>query len=366
MARGRTVRWDRIAAVALVFIILIFLLGSCISHLADDDETQVPMEGNTAADTASGNGSGAAEGTGVAVQTTADSPATLQNVPMILTDTPSGGETSPTTSVSGSDGTSAQNDSSAPPYVLPAGYQEIPVQASAMYAGTLVLVNKEHESHLTKDDLDLEQVYYATDKPETYEISYPGHTSLNRTALSQFNRLMKAYYSATTNDEIMFNYGYLASGKEKSNPESPTALDIQLHVKRNNGDYEYISNTTPFSWLFEHMASYGYIVRYPTDKEAVTGQRGSYTAIRYVGVPHAAYMRENNLCLEEYLDMMKNEHDFYSGTVLEYSTSELTYHIYYVPAKEQNDELIIPVPSSANYEISGNNMDGFIVTAIVG
>ena len=68
----------------------------------------------------------------------------------------------------------------------------------------------------------------------------------------------------------MFNYGYLASGKEKSNPESPTALDIQLHVKRNNGDYEYISNTTPFNWLFEHMASYGYIVRYPTDKEAVT------------------------------------------------------------------------------------------------
>ena len=362
MARGRTVRWDRISAAALVLIVLIFLLGSCISRCSADEE-QKPMEGNTAADVSEQTGTTP----DAPAQTTADTPATMQNIPMILTDTDtvSPENSSPTTSVSGSDGTTAQGGSNTPPYVLPAGYQEIPLQPSAMYAGTLVLVNKEHESHLSKDELDLEQVYYADDKPETYEISYPGHTSLNRTALTQFNRLMKAYYSATSNDEIMFNYGYLASGKEKSNPESPTALDVQLHVKRKNGGYEYISNSTPFNWLFEHMASYGYIVRYPTDKSEITGERGGYTAIRYVGVPHAAYMRENNLCLEEYLDMMKNEHNFYTGTVLEYSTSELTYHIYYVPAKEQNDELIIPVPTAANYEVSGNNVDGFIVTAIV-
>ncbi|HAG12816.1 MAG TPA: hypothetical protein DCG49_03010 [Ruminococcus sp.] len=316
---------------------------------------------DVAEQTGSGTGTGETMQTAATTQTTADPTGTLQNIPMILTDAP---EPSGTSIAAGS--TDTNGDHSAPPYVLPAGYQEIPMQRSALNAGTLVLVNKDHASHLSKDELDLEQVYYATDKPETYEISYPGHTSLNRTALTQFNRLMKAYYGATSNSEIMFNYGYLEAGKEKSNPESPTALDVQLHVKRNDGGYEYVTNTTPYSWLFEHMSSYGYILRYPTDKAEITGERGGYTAIRYVGVPHAAYMREKNLCLEEYLEMMKTEHNFYTGTVLEYSTTELTYHIYYVPAKEQGDELIVPVPTSASYEVSGNNVDGFIVTVIVG
>ena len=164
----------------------------------------------------------------------------------------------------------------------------------------------------------------------------------------------------------MFNYGYLEAGKEKSNPESATALDVQIHLKKDNGEYDFVSNITPYSWLFDHMASYGYTLRYPTDKAEITGERGGYTAIRYVGVPHAAYMADNNLCLEEYLDMLRGSHNFYTGTVLEYSTSELTYHIYYVPA-DVNGDFKVPVPKggSGSYEISGNNIDGFIVTAIV-
>ena len=63
--------------------------------------------------------------------------------------------------------------------------------------------------------------------------------------------------------------------------------------------------------------------------------------------------------------MLKKEHDFFSGTILEYSTSELTSHIYYVPFGVR-DNLSVPVPKGGSYEISGNNIDGFIVTAIVG
>jgi hypothetical protein len=58
---------------------------------------------------------------------------------------------------------------------------------------------------------------------------------------------MRAYITETDNTEIMFNYGYLETGKEKSNPESATALDIQLHLKLAAGGYSYISNTKPYS-----------------------------------------------------------------------------------------------------------------------
>lgn len=359
MSTKRRVRWDRIAAAVIVLIVLIFLLGSCVSGCAKDDEdplTTATSDADTAAQT------------GEAAQQTTPPPAnaeeaSLVNVPVVITDPqPSDPMLSAESSDSASDSSSTE-----PVYTLPAGYQMVPVRLSAMNAGTLVLVNKDNPSHLAAEELDLEQVYFAEDKPDTYEISYPGHTSLNRTALSQFNRLMKSYYSATNNKEIMFNYGYLDAGKEKSNPDSPTALDIQLHIKRNDGGYEYISNTSPYSWLFEHMASYGFVLRYPSDKAEITGERGGYTAIRYVGVPHASYMNEKNLCLEEYLDQLKTRHNFFSGSVLEHNTNNTKYHIYYVPVDSTTTgDPEIPVPTGGSYEISGNNSDGFIVTAIVG
>ncbi len=76
-------------------------------------------------------------------------------------------------------------------------------------------------------------------------------------------------------------------------------------------------------------------------------------------------MKEYNLCLEEYLDMLRGSHDFYNGTVLGYTNAGVTYRIYYVPVSADGS-FTVPVPTSGSYEISGNNVDGFIVTAIVG
>lgn len=357
MSNKRRIRWDRVAFAAIVLVGLIFLLGSCVSGCSKDDGDDL-LTAQSEADTAEQTGEAAPETTPPPANAAENS---IVNVPIVITDADS------VIPVPGAESSASDSSSTEPVYTLPAGYQMVPVKLSAMNAGTLVLVDKDHPSRLTAEELDLEQVYYAEDKPETYEISYPGHTSLNRTALSQFNRLMKAYYSATSNEEIMFNYGYLDTGKEKSNPDSPSAYDIQLHIKRKDGGYEYISNISPYSWLFEHMASYGFVLRYPQDKAEITGERGGYTAIRYVGVPHAAYMTEKNLCLEEYLSELKSKYNFFSGPVLDYTTNKTVYRIYYVPVDSTSDgDPEIPVPSSGQYEISGNNSDGFIVTAIVG
>lgn len=360
MSSNRRIRWDRIAVSGTILVILICILGSCMQSCSDKRAKERLL--------AQENSQPTSEQTGLPAETTAVSqpdPAaqTIANVPVVITDAIQDGGALTTTTVT--ELTDTEESAAEPAYTLPAGYQEIPIKPAAVYSGNLVLVNSKNPSHLSQEELDLEQVYYAPDKPDSYEISYPGHTSLNSGALSKFNRLMKAYFSATNNTEIMFNYGYLEAGKEKSNPESSTGLDVQLHVKHSNGSYEYVTNIAPYAWLFDHMASYGYILRYPEDKSDVTGERGGYTAIRYVGVPHAAYMHENNLCLEEYLDLLKEEHNFFTGTVLEYSTTESTYHIYYIPVGV-TDNLTIPVPSGGSYEISGNNVDGFIVTAIVG
>lgn len=317
MARRRHIRWDRVSIAAVILLLLILLLGSCIHSCGGiGDESSADPAGVSSA-----GGLDASQG-----NADIDHP----------------------------DSTDSGNPA-------PMGYQEVTMIANAVRNGPLVLIDANHPCLQTTEELQLAKVYDAAEKPDTYGISYPGEAKLNKTALSQFNRMMKAYYTATKNTHIMFNYGYLKEGKAKSNPESAGGLDVQLHLKLSENSYSYIKNEKPYSWIFQNMASYGFILRYPEDKAEKTGQKGGYTAIRYVGTPHSMYMNENNLCLEEYLELLRSSYQFGQG-ILQYKTTELTYHVYFVPANETGDTSV-SVPTTGTWEISGNNVDGFIVTA---
>lgn len=54
-------------------------------------------------------------------------------------------------------------------------------------------------------------------------------------------------------------------------------------------------------WLIEHSWEYGFILRYPTDKSDVTGIIYEPWHYRFVGKEAAREIREQGLCLEEYL-----------------------------------------------------------------
>ena len=54
-------------------------------------------------------------------------------------------------------------------------------------------------------------------------------------------------------------------------------------------------------WLKENASKYGFIIRYPEYKEAITGYQYEPWHIRYVGVEVATEIMEKNITLEEYL-----------------------------------------------------------------
>lgn len=60
--------------------------------------------------------------------------------------------------------------------------------------------------------------------------------------------------------------------------------------------------TPEFAWLAAHSAEYGFVLRYPKDKESVTGIGYEPWHYRYVGQQAAAYLTEQGLCLEELAD----------------------------------------------------------------
>ena len=59
-------------------------------------------------------------------------------------------------------------------------------------------------------------------------------------------------------------------------------------------------------WLMEHCQDYGFILRYPKDKEDITEIIYEPWHYRYVGKEHAAIIQENGICLEEYLENMQD------------------------------------------------------------
>jgi len=60
-------------------------------------------------------------------------------------------------------------------------------------------------------------------------------------------------------------------------------------------------NTKAFAWLMENGAEYGFILRYPKDKTAITGVSFEPWHWRYVGKTAAKEIMARGVCLEEYL-----------------------------------------------------------------
>ena len=57
--------------------------------------------------------------------------------------------------------------------------------------------------------------------------------------------------------------------------------------------------------MAEHCQEYGFILRYPADKEDVTEINYEPWHMRYVGIPAATYIMENGLCLEEFVEQLQ-------------------------------------------------------------
>jgi D-alanyl-D-alanine carboxypeptidase len=78
------------------------------------------------------------------------------------------------------------------------------------------------------------------------------------------------------------------------------AVDIVTPSYQNLDDG--FEKTPAFEWLDAHAAEYGFILRYPKDKQDITEIIYEPWHYRYVGIDHALAIKEKGQCLEEYLN----------------------------------------------------------------
>lgn len=67
-------------------------------------------------------------------------------------------------------------------------------------------------------------------------------------------------------------------------------------------DDDGFKNTKAYAWLMENAADYGFILRYPENKEKETGIIYEPWHYRFVGVYYAHKVTEGGLCLEEFFE----------------------------------------------------------------
>jgi len=142
--------------------------------------------------------------------------------------------------------------------------------------------------------------------------------------------------------------------------EHQTGLAIDLGRRKETIDF--ICPDFPYEGICEEFRKtaphYGFIERYPNDKEKITGIAHEPWHFRYVGYPHSEFISKNRLTLEEYTHFIKQ----FAGreNPLKIQNVIKNIEIFYLPAYSDETTLIIPEQSVC--QVSGNNIDGYIVT----
>ena len=143
--------------------------------------------------------------------------------------------------------------------------------------------------------------------------------------------------------------------------EHQTGLAIDLALTSDNIDF--IRPDFPYTGIcqtFRELSSqYGFIERYPQKKESITGIAHEPWHFRYIGVPHAEIMKKNDLCMEEYITFIKQF--AYGEQKYNFTVTQKNFSVSYLPASEA-EVVCIEIAEDVPYTISGNNIDGYIIT----
>ena len=157
--------------------------------------------------------------------------------------------------------------------------------------------------------------------PDTYElnlVSYGGYQmdSVAKEALQKmrkdcaYSTTIDNIYRSKAQQELVWNSGVkrrMALGMTKAEAEAETARWAMTpgHSEHQTGlAVDLFGTSDARKWLEEHCWEYGFIVRYPEGKAEFTGIAYEYWHFRYVGTELALELKELDMCMEEYMQML--------------------------------------------------------------
>ncbi|MEK3719316.1 M15 family metallopeptidase [Paenibacillus sp. FSL H8-0034] len=238
--------------------------------------------------------------------------------------------------------------------------QTIKVAKDQIYQGNLILVNKVYPLHQQGVRSDVIQLSQHKELVKGYGL-YDNNIQLSKSVVQAFLKLVgAAEQDKVRNFSITSGYRglkeqaklYDEMGSDYALPAGYSEHNLGLSLDIGSTLME-MNHAPEGKWLNQNAWKYGFILRYPKDQTAITGIQYEPWHYRYVGLPHSAIMQKQHLVLEQYLDYVKKEKNI---------TFKVDGEKYEVSYYAVSNNMTIKVPANRRYEISGNNMDGIIVT----
>lgn len=277
---------------------------------------------------------------------------------------------------------SSEQDDASDVEGVPYGYIYTTADIKDTYSGDLILVNITHpyvfENTPSAVRTPVIESVYAK-KSSSYSVSNMNVT-MDTVAIEAFNKMMDDFYAYNSNKKTiivtqgtrtyeeqqqMLNLKIEQFGENQTIAQQPgfsehhsgLAMDISTYVGGVMGTF---TGENEYSWVFENAHKYGFILRYPQEKEDITGISYESWHFRYVGVPHAQYMYQNSLTLEEYIDILAMYP--FESIQLQIATDQANYSVYSVPVVSDGTKVPVPTIDKGEFVLSGDNSGHIIVT----
>jgi len=252
------------------------------------------------------------------------------------------------------------------------GYVIIQMESSDINRGHLVLVNHEN-AFVFPQDHENDLIRISDHITESVGITTE-HTILSASIITPLNDMMDAFHEHTNITNVVIRSAFRSmSGQQQifdnmvrrwgrtgalrwaarpghSEHHTGFAFDFGLKV---SGQIEMFEGAGSYNWIPRNSHNYGFILRYPSGKVNITQTNFEPWHYRYVGIPHAPIIRSKNWALEEYIE---NIREYTFEEPLTFTFNDIEYQVYFTSAME------VRLPYDVDFNISGNNIDGFIVT----
>lgn len=237
---------------------------------------------------------------------------------------------------------------------------KVDIKENQLYEGNLLLVNEEHMAHKQSIKNDIVKIAEHEELMNGYEVlNNPIYLS-EEIARKFSNMMVSAEKEGVSNFMITSGFRsfeeqeelFQEMGSEYALPAGYSEHNLGLSLDIGSTK-EKIANSPQGNWIEKNSWKYGFILRYPKNKTNITGIQYEPWHFRYVGLPHSAVMKKKNLVLEEYLEYLKRKKQ------ISVTLDERKYVITYYTISESRT---INIPANSKYELSGDNMNGVIVT----
>ncbi|MCL2228173.1 MAG: M15 family metallopeptidase [Oscillospiraceae bacterium] len=249
-------------------------------------------------------------------------------------------------------------------------YFSVRMSPSSISRGNLILINRDHGFN---PEYVMDLTLVADWQTPSFRVT-GNNVLLSESIIEPFIAMMDAFYLASGSNAVSIISGFRGLDRQQElldehiarlgaveaqrwvaapgHSEHHAGIAMDLGFYHNDVLRTFIGTGTT-AWFPQNSYRFGFILRYPENRSNITHVAHEPWHFRYVGLPHAYFIKQRAWVLEEYIEFIM-QHDYDNPFIDLFQGYE--YEVFFTRKTE------IPIPFDSYFDISGNNIDGFIVT----